>query len=150
MEKEYSAGAVIYRNSADEPLFLLVYSGRNGNWGFPKGHIEPGENELEAARREIFEETGLRELDFLTGFREEEVYPVVSMRPPHKGQRIEKHAIYHLCRTNMCTAAVDEEEITDYVWVSLEKAEELLPFASMKALLRKARTFIATKEKGPA
>lgn len=39
-------------------VFLLKHIG--GHWGFPKGHPEEGETPLEAASRELFEETGLR------------------------------------------------------------------------------------------
>lgn len=36
-------------------------------WGFPKGHVDDGEELLEAAKREIMEETGIRELTFVHG-----------------------------------------------------------------------------------
>lgn len=39
---------------------VLVIKRRDGRYGLPKGHIEPGETERQAARRETFEETGLR------------------------------------------------------------------------------------------
>ena len=38
---------------------LLIGSLRNGRWGIPKGHIEPGETSREAAQREAFEEAGI-------------------------------------------------------------------------------------------
>ena len=54
-------GAICYRTAMDGELeILLVSSRRNGRWGIPKGHIEPGETTWEAAQREAFEEGGVR------------------------------------------------------------------------------------------
>lgn len=55
------AGAICIRRSRKGALrVLLVGSKRNGRWGVPKGHIEPGETSSVAAEREAFEEAGLR------------------------------------------------------------------------------------------
>jgi 8-oxo-dGTP pyrophosphatase MutT (NUDIX family) len=54
------AGAICYRrNKSGQLKILLVGSRRNGRWGVPKGHIEPGETGHEAALREAFEEAGV-------------------------------------------------------------------------------------------
>ena len=98
MNKEYSAGAVIFKK-LNETLFLVIYSERNKNWGFTKGHIEPDESERDAVRREVSEETGINDITFVEGFREEDVYICKSNRGPYKGQQIEKHSIYYLCET---------------------------------------------------
>lgn len=55
------AGALCLRLSATgERQALLVGSRRNGRWGLPKGHIDPGEASHTAAAREAFEEAGIR------------------------------------------------------------------------------------------
>ncbi|QND17664.1 NUDIX hydrolase (plasmid) [Rhizobium leguminosarum bv. trifolii] len=55
------AGALCLRVSSNGELqVLLVGSRRNGRWGLPKGHIDPGESSHEAAAREAFEEAGIR------------------------------------------------------------------------------------------
>ena len=59
MLKSESAGGIVVRNG----LVLLVK--QNGFWFFPKGHIETGETRLEAAKREIYEESGVAELEFI-------------------------------------------------------------------------------------
>src|SRR5215217_8001007 len=54
-----AAGCVVYRyDAAGAPLLLLIHD-KYGRWTLPKGHLEEGESEQAAARREVFEETGL-------------------------------------------------------------------------------------------
>ena len=59
---ELSAGGVIYRRPAAGATELLLIMDGYGNWGFPKGHVEAGEDAPEAALRECREETGLTRL----------------------------------------------------------------------------------------
>ena len=44
---------------------VLVVSQNGTSWSLPKGHVEEGEELLEAARREIYEESGVRELELV-------------------------------------------------------------------------------------
>lgn len=57
--REYSAGGLIF-NSKDE-VALIARRSRSGHleWCLPKGHIESGETSEAAARREVYEETGI-------------------------------------------------------------------------------------------
>ncbi len=58
-----SAGGVVFRRFEDN-LFLVLVGRRRGNyWCLPKGRIEPNESETDAARREVFEETGISEVE---------------------------------------------------------------------------------------
>ena len=60
MAYEVSSGGIVLRNGS----LVLVCDGRTGLTGFPKGHVEKGENLEKAARREIGEETGISELKY--------------------------------------------------------------------------------------
>ncbi|MCL4387265.1 MAG: NUDIX domain-containing protein [Patescibacteria group bacterium] len=53
------AGGVIVKEEKGKTFILVIYRGKYGDYTFPKGHIEPGENPKIAAEREIEEETGL-------------------------------------------------------------------------------------------
>lgn len=139
MEKVYAAGAIIFRKEKAGTLYLLVFSGRNGIWGFPKGHIEPGEDEKTAAVREIFEETGIREFRWVEDFRKEDVYVI----PRGSGEMIEKHSIYYLAETKAPEVRVDGEEITGYRWTTREEAWGLLSFDDMRTILTEADGFIS-------
>jgi 8-oxo-dGTP diphosphatase len=55
-------GAIVLRRRNGRVEVLLVrrrYEPHSGMWSFPGGHVEPGEPVLEAARRELLEETGI-------------------------------------------------------------------------------------------
>ena len=64
---EKSAGIIIFRKNRALKYLLLNYPSsvrtENKYWGFTKGRIEPGEKELDAAKREAEEETGIKDLE---------------------------------------------------------------------------------------
>ena len=61
----HSSGVVIRRLFGDGPRYLLLRC--FGYWDFPKGEVEPGEDLLATARREVLEEAGLADLIFRWG-----------------------------------------------------------------------------------
>ncbi len=74
MSPVLSAGIIPVRMGPGGPRYLLLRAYRY--WDFPKGEVEPGEDPLAAAVREVREETGLTDLRFRwgTGFRETPPY----------------------------------------------------------------------------
>ena len=68
-----SAGVVVVRPGPTGWLFLLLRAYRN--WDFPKGVVEPGEDPLAAARREVREETLIADLRFTWGEEYRETAP---------------------------------------------------------------------------
>ncbi|MCL2335107.1 MAG: NUDIX domain-containing protein [Endomicrobia bacterium] len=138
MLKEFSYGAVVYKIHEGEPLFLLVLSGRNERWGFPKGHVENGETELETASREIYEETGIRRVNFVDGFKHEEVYIIDGTLPETKGRIAEKHSVYFLAEAVSDGAVRYNDEIAGVKWVNADKAMQLLSFSGQKKALKDA------------
>jgi ADP-ribose pyrophosphatase YjhB (NUDIX family) len=61
MNKTHSAGGVVTNNGGE----VLVVSQHGTSWSLPKGHIDAGEDALVAAKREIYEESGIRDLEFV-------------------------------------------------------------------------------------
>ena len=101
--RRLSAGVVVVRETAEGPRFLLLRAYRH--WDFPKGMVEPGETPLDAAKREVEEETGLAGLDFRWGedFRE---------TPPYARGKV---ARYYLARTPQAEvlAGVSKRRLAD-------------------------------------
>ena len=116
-----AAGAVIFRRS-DRGIRLLLLRAYK-NWDFPKGMVEPGEDALAAARREVEEETGLAGLDYPFGDEFKETMP-------YSGNKV---ARYYLAETDAekivlpVSPELGRPEHNEYRWVSFDEAEDLLP-----------------------
>lgn len=55
-----AAGGLVWRRCDDGTVeFAVVHRPRYDDWSFPKGKLDSGESFIEAARREVLEETGL-------------------------------------------------------------------------------------------
>ena len=125
--KETSVGAFIYKIENNEILFLLVYSKRNNEWGFPKGHVEDGETEIQTAVREIKEETNLDvEIDETKRF--------VEHYSPEDG--IEKDVVFFVAKKTGGEIKVQEEEVKDTKWLTINEAMEILTYESSKRILQ--------------
>lgn len=64
MKHTFSAGGIVL-NQKDQ---VLVVNQNNNSWSLPKGHIDPGEDKLTAAKREIYEEAGIKQLELIKEF----------------------------------------------------------------------------------
>jgi len=65
VEKQYRkcAGAVVFNKNGQ--VFLGNRIGFENAWQFPQGGVEENENYIEAAKRELFEETGIKSVEFV-------------------------------------------------------------------------------------
>ena len=61
MKKTKSAGGVVLNKKGE----VLIVNQYGSSWSLPKGHIEEGEEILEAAKRETYEESGIRNLTYV-------------------------------------------------------------------------------------
>ncbi len=136
---EKSAGAVVFHKS-DKIEYLLLLS---NFWGFPKGHIESGESEEDAARREIREETGL-DVNLIDGFREVDEYWY-----QHKGQRVKKQAIFFLGEAKDRDSKISWEH-EEMAWLTYNDAIERLKYKNLREVLERANEFISKHHLAPS
>src|SRR4051812_33866123 len=82
MKPRESAGGVVVNSKGQ----VALVEQHGNSWSFPKGGVEPGEDYRAAAMREIFEETGLRDITFV---RELGSYERYSLGPDGKSEATE-------------------------------------------------------------
>lgn len=135
MEKEVSAGAIIFRTEKNEILYLLLWYPA-GHWDFPKGNIERGETEIETVRREVYEETGIDDLEFIFGFREK-----ISYFYYRNKKKIYKEVIYYLAKTSKKNVKLSYEHKA-YEWLPYEEAYKRITYQNSKEVLKKAHKYL--------
>ena len=130
--RETSAGGVIFRCEDDGPHYLLILDGYK-NWGFPKGHIDPGESPDVAARREIEEETGLGNLILRAPLG------MIDWYFRQGDQLIHKYCHYYLFESEEGTPRPqDEEGITACQWYPQSQAVKTISYGNARTVLRSA------------
>jgi 8-oxo-dGTP pyrophosphatase MutT (NUDIX family) len=140
LKRELSAGAIVFRKERKEIKYLLLYKKAHNSyraqWNFPRGWIEEGESLQDTAKREIEEETGITELEFLKGFKEN-----IHFTYRREGELIKKDAIYLLAKTKTVKVTLSFEH-DDYGWFFFDNAVERLTFENDRVVLKKAYAFL--------
>jgi 8-oxo-dGTP pyrophosphatase MutT (NUDIX family) len=114
-----SCGAVVVRNTERGWLTVMLRAYRN--WDFPKGNCEEDESPMDAAIREVGEETGITDLDFSWGDRN------IDTGPYNHG----KTARYYLAKTEKKTIEMGiapelgRPEHHEYCWMDFDEAYDL-------------------------
>ncbi|MBW3010754.1 NUDIX domain-containing protein [Candidatus Woesearchaeota archaeon] len=139
MKVERSAGAIIFRIEKGIRKYLLLHYSV-GHWEYVKGHIEKGEATETTIRRETVEETGIKDLKFITDFKE-----TVQWYFKHEDKLIKKYVVFYLAETKIKEIKLLSHEHIGYAWLPYEKALEKVTFKSTKDILKKAEKFLSKK-----
>lgn len=135
-KRELLAGAVVYSNHNDDTLIALVHD-VFGYWTLPKGKIEEGEDEIDAACREISEEIGIT-ITIKEKLGENEYIA----NKPEKG-KVVKHVSYFLAHAEYSTLTLEQKGgLDDARWFSVSDVRGLRIYDDIKPLIEKAITLI--------
>jgi bis(5'-nucleosidyl)-tetraphosphatase len=137
--EERAAGFVLFRTHHQQRQYLLLRHQHGKHWAFPKGHIEFGEDEETTAVRELLEETGITELQFIQGFRDTSHYSF-----QRNAKRILKTVVYYLAETPCFTVALSDEH-SEHRWLGFDDAAALLTYEESKRILRTAEDLLASR-----
>ncbi|MDI6737488.1 MAG: NUDIX domain-containing protein [Nanoarchaeota archaeon] len=141
MPNERSAGAIIYNKGRYLLLYRKAHDHYREGWFFARGKVEQGEDIEAAARREIKEETGIKDLFFVRGFKD-----IVTWFYRKDGQLIHKTAIYVFAETGTEDVHISDEH-GGYEWLDFEHAYAKLTFPTDKKVLKNAHDFIEKMKK---
>lgn len=123
MKQEKSCGCIIIENKK----VLLVHQ-QKGHWGFPKGHIEENETEIQTALREVKEETNL-DVEIDTSKRYTEKYITDT--------GTEKEVVLFIAKIIGGKIKAQESEISSIKWFSFEEAIDTITYPTTKKLFEK-------------
>lgn len=141
MPVEHSMGAVI----VNKGNYLLLYRKAHGiyheGWFFVRGMTEGVEETEDTVRREVREETGIDDLFFVKGFKEQTKWFYRK-----DGQLVFKTAVYLLAETSTEKITLSEEH-DGFSWLPFADAIVLLKFKNDKEVLRKANDFMEIAKK---
>ena len=123
MNRVESAGGVIL-NELNEVVIVFT---NTKSWQFPKGTVEKGEQYLETAVREIEEETGLKNLEYVKEL------PIYSRVSTHEENTI-RYIHYFLFRTHK-QELIPSAEVTDCKWIHIDKVDSELTYVEDKKFI---------------
>lgn len=112
-------------------MILLLHYG-NGHWDFPKGNIEVNETQIQAAVRELEEETGINRFRLVPGFKETLAYNYKK-----KSAQVAKTVTFYLGITTISKVVLSSEHI-GYVWLTYQESVKILTYHNAKNLLTQA------------
>lgn len=125
-----AGGVVVRRRHLVE--VLVIHRPRFDDWALPKGHVDDGESWIEAARREVLEETGVEALD--TGPPTIVSYPLPGETDP---MRVKVVAFYPMTPVDDVDDPItrDDHEVDQVAWWSVVRAQRDLTYRDERALI---------------
>lgn len=123
-EREKCCGCIIIKENK-----VLLIKQNEGHWGFPKGHVEENETEIETATREVKEETNLDvEVDSNKRYTTEYVTNAGKL----------KQVVFFIAKCIGGEIKAQECEVSEIRWVEFEKAIKLITYDNTRELFEKA------------
>ncbi|MFA6145807.1 MAG: NUDIX domain-containing protein [Patescibacteria group bacterium] len=114
------AGGVVVNN--DNKILVVSQGGRT--WSLPKGHIDEGEDELDTAKREIYEESGIKDLKLIKNLGNYQRYRLA--RDSGEDESELKTITIFLFRTSESILKPIDPENPEARWVEKDKVADLL------------------------
>jgi 8-oxo-dGTP pyrophosphatase MutT (NUDIX family) len=136
VRRSYSAGGVPFRPGAEGMQVALIATAGGNRWQLPKGRLEPGEGAVEAAIREVEEETGLRTVVEL--FLRTVEYSYTDTYRREIPETVHKRVDFYLLRVVGGELSDLSFEVDGVLWASPEEALNRLTFSGERECVRQA------------
>jgi len=122
MKEEKSCGCIVL-NEKNE--VLLIHSNK-GHWGFPKGHMEEGETEVQTAIREVKEETSI-DVEINERYRYTQKYS--------PKEDVIKEVVIFLARNIKGYQKAQLEEVSEVKWFEFQEAIKIITYDNSREIL---------------
>ena len=126
------AGGIIYNDKNE----VVIVNQNHDSWSLPKGHIDPGESPLEAALREIYEETGIKKPTYIKSLGKFKRYRI-GLDGNDDLSELKTIAIY-LFKSNQINLQPIDPNNPEAIWVNVEEAYKLLSHKEDKSFFKKS------------
>jgi 8-oxo-dGTP diphosphatase len=130
-----SAGGIVVGQGGK----IVLVEQNSNSWSFPKGGVEEGESLLEAATREIEEETGIKNLEYKGELGSYERYSIGKDGIGETTEFGKRKRTFFLFITNETRLAPQDGEVTEARWVTVDEALAMLTHPKDKEFLRNVR-----------
>ena len=120
MAMQYSAGGVVIG-----PTGRVAVVSQGNSWSLPKGHIDNGEDAEQAARREVYEESGIESVEIIEKLGEYR-RPRIGLDGVSESKDEMRHITIFLCSTDQHELQPKDPDNPEARWVDVEKVTELL------------------------
>ena len=142
MIQEFSYGIIpLYKNLNWEYEILIIQQKWWGHRSFPKGHIEFAENPLQAAYRELYEETWIRDIEV----NEKTLFEMHYNYTHTDRIEIEKYVWFYLWYVKNKEVQINTQELMNFKRVLLSKATDEVTYTSSKDLVQKVINYLKTE-----
>jgi 8-oxo-dGTP pyrophosphatase MutT (NUDIX family) len=150
--RDVSAGVIVFQRGSDGCRFLLLLSKltKRPLWEFPKGGVDEGETLLQAALRELEEETGLNreQVRIVEGFEHKEDYRFTSGKDDDR-VFVRKAVTYFLAEAARTDIRLSAHEASEFAWLSVAEARSKLRYAARRRMLDVAAAAAACAAQPP-
>jgi len=135
MIEERSAGTVLFYETEKEKFFLLL-NYPSGHWDFVKGNIEESEKPKQTVVREVKEETGITDIEFIDGFEDK-----IEYHYQRDGHLVHKEVVFFLARTKTTNVKISYEHL-GFVWLAFDDAIKKITYKNSKQIMDKIKKLV--------
>lgn len=145
MKTNHTSYGIIPIYKKDDQIFVCaVHNMKSGEWGLPKGTPENNETLFETAKRELIEETGIREFEIIGGKTFSESYSFEQDGVTHN-----KTNLYYIAEVSEMKDGLEYKEnkdpdidSKDMRWINVKDASEFFKFDTIKQVLKEVLGYL--------